>query len=445
MTIRVTQALSDLKRLYLEEVEPNDISQRLLIEELEQINEYKKTKLDPVGKEDADIDNDGNVDKSDSYLKNRRKKISDKIEAEEDEDEEDEDEDDEDSDEAKEIKDQIKKYKKSKTPNSDESADKVLDNMKAISGLKPPVKESAYYNWRDSIDENILWEILDNENKKQVKEKKVNNYSGKSPVVTISPDLETEDSQMTEEFIQESINIATDYLVEEGLNGDDIRDLIENLGQEEFMEWVLELGRNTLLEYSYGGQGNLLTTKGQARKNPKADNRAGSTSALESKPEPKKEKKPEPTTAKGQLSIDYSKPAPKPLPPGQQRIVNAVKNTAAQVTSKDNIKKSATGFADTVARGALSAWEGHKAAMAAKKGGKGLVGSLGAGARATVGSFFKKGTKHFKEWVEYLVSEGYDLSEYTWDELEVEFDYLVEEYQAKQLTEKIISYIRENR
>ena len=32
-------------------------------------------KLDPVGKADSDIDNDGDVDKSDRYLKNRRKSI----------------------------------------------------------------------------------------------------------------------------------------------------------------------------------------------------------------------------------------------------------------------------------------------------------------------------------------------------------------------------------
>ena len=32
--------------------------------------------LDPVGKEDSDIDNDGDVDKSDSYLRNRRKAIA---------------------------------------------------------------------------------------------------------------------------------------------------------------------------------------------------------------------------------------------------------------------------------------------------------------------------------------------------------------------------------
>ena len=33
-------------------------------------------KLDPVGKEDDDIDNDGDVDKTDKYLANRRKAVS---------------------------------------------------------------------------------------------------------------------------------------------------------------------------------------------------------------------------------------------------------------------------------------------------------------------------------------------------------------------------------
>lgn len=37
--------------------------------------EKKQTKLDPVDKEDEDINNDGKVDKTDEYLKNRRKNI----------------------------------------------------------------------------------------------------------------------------------------------------------------------------------------------------------------------------------------------------------------------------------------------------------------------------------------------------------------------------------
>ena len=50
----------------------NDISQ-VYLEKIASVEEAKK--LDPVGQEDADIDNDGDVDKSDKYLHNRRKTV----------------------------------------------------------------------------------------------------------------------------------------------------------------------------------------------------------------------------------------------------------------------------------------------------------------------------------------------------------------------------------
>lgn len=40
---------------------------------------WKGESLDPVGKEDDDINNDGKVDKTDDYLKNRREKIAQSI------------------------------------------------------------------------------------------------------------------------------------------------------------------------------------------------------------------------------------------------------------------------------------------------------------------------------------------------------------------------------
>ena len=61
--------------------------------------EVKKEALDPVGKEDDDVDNDGDVDDSDEYLKKKRDAIGKamKEEDEEDEDEEDEEESQEES------------------------------------------------------------------------------------------------------------------------------------------------------------------------------------------------------------------------------------------------------------------------------------------------------------------------------------------------------------
>ena len=50
--------------------------QELLRAEVNSLREAAKKKLDPVGKEDKDIDNDGDHDKSDKYLLNRRKTVA---------------------------------------------------------------------------------------------------------------------------------------------------------------------------------------------------------------------------------------------------------------------------------------------------------------------------------------------------------------------------------
>ena len=51
------------------------LEEQRLREKMYFMEKKKEKKMDPVGKEDADIDNDGDVDKSDSYLHNRRKAI----------------------------------------------------------------------------------------------------------------------------------------------------------------------------------------------------------------------------------------------------------------------------------------------------------------------------------------------------------------------------------
>ena len=48
---------------------------QLIAQQIADLKEAAK-KLDPVGKEDKDIDNDGDHDKSDKYLLNKRKTIS---------------------------------------------------------------------------------------------------------------------------------------------------------------------------------------------------------------------------------------------------------------------------------------------------------------------------------------------------------------------------------
>ena len=173
MSERIVGALAKMKELYVEQVRDNDPQQRVLEEKMQQVNEYKK--LDPVGQEDSDIDNDGDTDKTDRYLLKRR----------------------------------------------------AVRTRQINKNIKPPVAENVFYSWRDTVDESLLHEINDVSDNKIVKEKKVDNYAGKTPVVTINPEMKTESvlidsEELNEDFIEESIDITlNDVLIQ-------IRESIKN-------------------------------------------------------------------------------------------------------------------------------------------------------------------------------------------------------------------------
>jgi hypothetical protein len=59
---------------------PEEAATGMEMDEKKLASGLTKEKLDPVGQEDDDIDNDGDVDKTDDYLKNRRKAVSKAIE-----------------------------------------------------------------------------------------------------------------------------------------------------------------------------------------------------------------------------------------------------------------------------------------------------------------------------------------------------------------------------
>lgn len=83
--------------------------------------ETLEEKMDPVGEEDEDVNNDGEVDEQDDYLKHRREAIGDAIEGE---DEEDEDEGDEGEEkESKHSKKHGKKHKKHEEQEGEDEED----------------------------------------------------------------------------------------------------------------------------------------------------------------------------------------------------------------------------------------------------------------------------------------------------------------------------------
>lgn len=63
-----------------DKVEDNKPSKKTSVAEMEETTKTsKKPKMDKVGKEDKDINNDGKVNKQDQYIKNKREKIANTI------------------------------------------------------------------------------------------------------------------------------------------------------------------------------------------------------------------------------------------------------------------------------------------------------------------------------------------------------------------------------
>jgi len=161
--------------------------------------------LDPVGKEDADVDNDGKKNtKSDKYLLNRRKAVGKAISTQE----------------AKEVKKWF-----------DDDGDGIGYEEGEVSGKfkrkKKDVKE-GFSNWRQDLSE-VMSTIEKEENDKEITEKKVKNK------IKINPNL----GEAVEELggtLLEMVEIdEVDYIVEsvydelldEGYEEDDIEDAIE--------------------------------------------------------------------------------------------------------------------------------------------------------------------------------------------------------------------------
>jgi len=170
-----------------------------------------KPKLDPVGKEDSDVNNDGKVNKQDSYLKNRRNIISKKID-------------------------------------------------KKSHGLG-----EGFSNWREDLIE-IAGEITAKNRTELTDKKKVDNY--KNNVVTINPEFKeeyfhiVEETQLSEEYLTEVVDIASEFFYNCGLNENGVDIVVEEVGEDAFAEFVFELSEEYFLsEELKKSQSNVKKTK----------------------------------------------------------------------------------------------------------------------------------------------------------------------------------------
>ena len=378
--------------------------------------------LDPVGQEDSDINNDGKVNKTDGYLKKRRSAIGGAI--------------------------------------SSRTSKKKLKTYGVSEGFS---------NWREDLKETVsdVSDEIASRKEKQIKEKPVNNYKDK--IVVINPTFNEKNDilggtileafELDEEYIDESVNIATEFFCNCGLNENGVYSVIEELGEEKFTEFVFDLAEEYFLSESRtligkkkspatGKQLGISRKAAPGKTTKTAVEKGGTTSRMQSTSRSGTIKKKDIGKAidadKAKQAVDNAKKTQAPSseksrPAGQEKIRQTAKSAITRATSPEarkTVAKAAGNLAkdaaNTVARVGLSAWEGHKKAMETKKKGGSVAQQLGSGAGKALKSFFTKGTKQFKEWVEYLISEGYDLSDSTTEELYEEYGYLCEKAESEQ-------------
>ena len=203
-----TNPLNDISKVYLEQIAesavPGKPAERLgavtAIPKSEQDAARKrllaKTKakrekaLDPVGQEDADIDNDGDADKSDKYLHKRRKAIGKAIAT------------------RSEALDPVGKEDDDIDNDGDvDKSDSYLKNRRKVRGKV--IAKEGFSNWRHDLVEIIA---TDDEDQKQVKEKKVKNTVKTSAMgdgIKISEAVEQLGGQLIE-----MVELEEDYIFE---------------------------------------------------------------------------------------------------------------------------------------------------------------------------------------------------------------------------------------
>jgi len=220
---------------------------------------------------------------------------------------------------------------------------------------KKTVKE-GYSNWREDLAEVI------NDDKSDVKitEKKINNKvktSAMSGGIKLGESVEEmggtllEMVELDEEYITETVDIATEYFYEQGLNEEGLDILIEELGLEEFVDFVFELSQEyTLTEAKF----DRLPPVSKSGKNISSLKGGAKASAIKSKRQIR-------TVLRQKVDTEsQSKPGFKSFSQKHAAVAKAKKQQPANKPLKDRIAKGVLGAVKAYQQGMVR----HRAATA---------------------------------------------------------------------------------
>jgi hypothetical protein len=338
--------------------------------------------LDPVGREDDDVDNDGKKNaKSDKYLLKRRKAIGNAISTQEE----------------KEVKRWWDDDGDGKGYEKGEVSGKFKKKKKAV--------KEGFSDWREDLKEIINVE----KDSKTITGKNVNN----NKKIVINPKLDLGESinnlggqiieveEINEEYLYETVDVATEYFFNQGLNEDGLEIVIEELGLEKFTDFVFYVAEDyELTEARRSGRIEPVTKSGKsigslkggakasairAKQKEKAardktdDRPSGMTAALRSQSSVAKKV----TTDKGKKAVEKAKSSQGSKKPVRDTIARGVFGAVKAFQSGMERHKKAMGMAKetgkTVAKAAAVTHEAGKRAGESKVGQAVKKGAAAAG------------------------------------------------------------------
>ena len=224
-------------------------------------------------------------------------------------------------------------------------------------------------------------------------------------------------------YNQDIVEVATEYFYTYGLNEDGIDILIEKVGLDNFVEFVYDLSEDLT----------ILTEERSAKRRTGGEPYADVLAKINAKEAAKKKAK---EKAKNRNESERVKPGadteskeeqPKSKKPEKSGIARAISGVVQRARQDTELLKKSWNTAREVGRG-------HEANVAraagtvagAAHGAAKVAHRLGQEAgKSETGKKIKKVLfgEEVEAWVNQLVEEGYDLSEYTWDEMA---EYIIE-------------------
>lgn len=226
-------------------------------------------------------------------------------------------------------------------------------------GGKKKVKE-GFSNWREELSEIV--EVIDkSKNDQKITEKQVNNKVVINPTLNLGDGVREsvekfggtllEMVELDEEFIYETVNIATEYFYEMGLNEVGVDILVEELGLEGFVDFVFELSEEyTLTEAKF----DRLPPVSKSGKNISSLKGGAKASAIKSKRQIR-------TTLRQKVDTEsQSKPGFKSFSQKHDAVAKAKKQQPTKKPLKDRIAKGVLGAVKAYQQG----MERHRAATA---------------------------------------------------------------------------------